>query len=448
MGLGSCEKYLDIKRTNTQTPISTVADLQLLLDNPAMNADFPSDLILSSDDYYVTDDGYTSTTITDQDRLFYIWSSMAIRISSDQWQRAYGIIYNANLVLEYADKFKKDGGQNQFELDKERGSALFFRAYAHWWIAQQFAKPYLPSTATQNPGIPLRLASDINEKSIRGNLEQTYNQILQDLQESVGLLQNSVVVSSRPSKAAAYAMLARVYLSMENYEQALNNANAALEINNTLLDFNTLSKTAAAPFTIYNKEVLFHSTSINSALLEPGTSIPIAKVNPELVTSYNNNDLRGQLFIKPNTGTFASTYRFVGNYNGSVSSVLFNGLAVDELYLTRAECYSRLGNVALAMGDLNTLLRTRWVNGTYVDMTALNADDALVKVLTERRKELLMRGLRWMDLRRLNRDTRFSRTLNRTIQGTTYTLPPNDIRYTLLIPVPVIQYADIQQNQR
>ena len=73
---------------------------------------------------------------------------------------------------------------------------------------------------------------------------------------------------------------------------------------------------------------------------------------------------------------------------------------------------------------------------------------ALAKVLTERRKELLMRGLRWTDLRRLNRDSRFAVTLSRTVQGQEYLLPPGDPRYTLLIPNEVIVNSGIAQNSR
>jgi len=83
-----------------------------------------------------------------------------------------------------------------------------------------------------------------------------------------------------------------------------------------------------------------------------------------------------------------------------------------------------------------------------VDMTASSANDALVKVLTERRKELLMRGTRWTDLRRLNKDTQFAKTLSRTVVGATHTLPPNDPRYTLLIPQEVITNSALEQNNR
>jgi hypothetical protein len=100
------------------------------------------------------------------------------------------------------------------------------------------------------------------------------------------------------------------------------------------------------------------------------------------------------------------------------------------------------------MNDLNTLLMTRWKTGTFVPYQAANADDALQQILTERKKELLFRGTRWADLRRLNKDSKFAMTLTRIINGVTYTLPPNDPRYAMPIPDNEISLSGIPQNAR
>lgn len=85
------------------------------------------------------------------------------------------------------------------------------------------------------------------------------------------------------------------------------------------------------------------------------------------------------------------------------------------------------------MKDLNNLLQTRWKVGTYINLTAANADTALGLILNERRKELCFRGLRWTDLKRLNKDDRFKVTITRSLNGQTYTLLPNSLRYVLPI---------------
>ncbi len=69
----------------------------------------------------------------------------------------------------------------------------------------------------------------------------------------------------------------------------------------------------------------------------------------------------------------------------------------------------------------------------YSVLIAIDAEEAKVKVLQERRKELIFRGTRWSDLRRLNLEGA-GIGLNRIINGVTYTLPPNDARWVMLIP--------------
>ncbi len=98
------------------------------------------------------------------------------------------------------------------------------------------------------------------------------------------------------------------------------------------------------------------------------------------------------------------------------------------------------------MNDLNTLLQNRWRTGTFVPFTASNADDALMQILTERRKELVLRGIRWQDLRRLNKEDRFKITITRTIAGNTYSIEPNSYKYTFPIPDDVIQLSGMKQN--
>jgi starch-binding outer membrane protein, SusD/RagB family len=68
-------------------------------------------------------------------------------------------------------------------------------------------------------------------------------------------------------------------------------------------------------------------------------------------------------------------------------------------------------------------------------------------ILQERRKELpFTADVRWEDLRRLNKDPNFQKTIVRVLNGTTYTLPPNDPKYVLPIPENEVQLSGLQQN--
>ena len=99
------------------------------------------------------------------------------------------------------------------------------------------------------------------------------------------------------------------------------------------------------------------------------------------------------------------------------------------------------------MQVLNQLLVKRWKTGTFVPYTATNKHDALQIIKNERPKELLLRGLRWSDLKRYNREGS-NITLTRTINGKTLHLPPNDLRYAIAIPEDIIKMTDMPQNER
>ncbi|MOA51075.1 SusD family protein [compost metagenome] len=75
-------------------------------------------------------------------------------------------------------------------------------------------------------------------------------------------------------------------------------------------------------------------------------------------------------------------------------------------------------------------------------------ESALDVVLKERRKELLFRGLRWTDLRRLNLDPTTARTPKRELDGKIYTIEPNSPNYVYPFPDNVIQLAGLIQNER
>jgi len=113
----------------------------------------------------------------------------------------------------------------------------------------------------------------------------------------------------------------------------------------------------------------------------------------------------------------------------------------------RAECFARAGNTAAALNDLNTLIQKRWKTGTFIPFTAANPQQALNIILTERRKELIFRDLRWIDIKRLNKEGA-AIIIKRIINGQTYQLEPNDNRYALPLPLDIINLTGIQQNPR
>lgn len=105
--------------------------------------------------------------------------------------------------------------------------------------------------------------------------------------------------------------------------------------------------------------------------------------------------------------------------------------------MTAAECEARIGSKDKALEYLNILRDSRIVGN--IPLVSSSNEDALRLVLDERRREFPFNGIiRLVDLKRLNKDTRFQKTITHTNEGETYTLPPNDKRYIIPIPPKVL----------
>lgn len=438
LGLSSCEDFLDVKPDlMLAIPTDRLDNLQRLLDNTTvMNQNYPLAGEVASDNLYIRSADWNAlSNLTIKNA--YAWERDLFNdLDRNDWSYPYQVVFYANLVLEGTEKLTP-APYEQAQRQQIRGSALFFRAHAFYHLLQEFAKPYEEGSAAQSPGVVLRLSSDINERSVRASLQDSYSRVLVDLKAAADLLPEVPVYKTRPSKPAAYALLARSLLLMGQYAEALSYADQALSLHPHLLDYNQLNLQAANPIPSLNGEVIFHSTM----MLLPGSYYPAGKVSPALYALYDEEDLRRAAFYR---AYGPGDIGFRGSYFGSV--INFNGIATDELYLIRAECLARLGQSDAAMEALNTLLETRWVSGTFTPLEAADAEQALHLVLQERRKELPFRGLRWPDLRRLNKDSRFALPLTRELDGATLSLPANDPRYVFPIPQKVIEFSGMPQN--
>jgi hypothetical protein len=444
----SCKKgWLDVKPSSTAVVLNTATNQLSDYERLVQNGDLYYCNYLGSvgaDDYYLRPAILSSTVAEDVN--YYLWAPTGYLSTSEPgWSLNYQGVFVCNTVIAGLNKINKDAG-NATLWNQIYGSALFYRAYQYYQLAQMFVKPYDSTTANTDPGVPLRLEANIAEKAGRGTARQVYDQILADLTQAKMLLPSvPQQYKTQPIKGAAYALLAQTYLVMGDYINARLNADSSLSYNNSLYDYNnyvnsvTSSSNLGLPPFMQNPEVFFYAAATYSILKQT-----TANIDSTLYLSYSDNDLRKTLFFKvSSTGV-----SFRGTYDGVSRNYLFTAPAVDELYLIRAECNARLGNANAAMSDLNTLLQKRWITNTFVPLTATDANSALLKILTERRKELVMRGTRWSDLRRLNKDPRFASTIQRIYNGQVYTLAPNDNKYVWPIPNDEILYSGITQNPR
>jgi hypothetical protein len=438
--LQSCGKeWLEAKPDKSLVVPETIKDYQSLLDNVGLfNANQACGLAeIGAGDFYVSNSGWQSISTT-QEKSAYTWEKTEVFYNGELsagWENAYKRILNANVILTGLGKLKPPAVEQQ-EWNSVKGSALFFRAFDFFNLAQEYCVAYNSGSTNDDLGLPLRLEYDVNIKPKRSTLKLTYEQIIADLRDAAELLGTKPQFKTRPSKEACFALLARLYLVMENYERAGYYADLGLQIQSDLIDYSKLNSNASFPLARFNAEVIFHSTFTYGIF--NATRLTVV---PELFNDYTIDDYRRTVLFTPNTNGMT----FKGSYNGDKN--LFGGLTTGEMYLISAEGKARSGDLIGALADLNTLRRNRW-KGLYVDLNSTDQNVVLAYVLKERRKELIFRGIRWTDLRRLNRDNRFAVILTRTINGTTHSLHPNDKKYVFPIDEEEIRLSGIQQNER
>ncbi|MFD2555065.1 RagB/SusD family nutrient uptake outer membrane protein [Sphingobacterium tabacisoli] len=436
----SCERFLDEKMLKSLTVPTTIQDLEALMKATGkINISvMPSLLEMGADDYVLSESGFNS--LTEFERLNYGWKAdmdyQLINVANE-WSKSYEIVLIANTVLEYLPKV--EGTEN--DKNRLRGEALFLRSWCFYNLAQVYCPIYIPDSDNSSLGIPLRVHSDLNVGSVRATVGETYAQIVSDLTEATELLSKSEIHVTRPNRTAGLALLARVYLAMSDYDNALRFSREALQTKDDLMDYNTIKVDDRMPFERFNKEVLYHSTTAFMQILNP----TISYVNPELIDLYEDGDLRRRAFITPAKDGY---FTFKGSYDGTISGSHFVGLTTAELYLILAEALVGANKVKEGVDVLNDLLKKRWDKNSFVPLSIHDKDEALKRVFDERRKELVFRGVRWTDIRRLNLDSRFAKALTRTLAGETFTLPPKDPRFVYLIPQDVIHFSGITQNQR
>ncbi|MBS9525652.1 RagB/SusD family nutrient uptake outer membrane protein [Litoribacter alkaliphilus] len=423
--LMGCEGYLDQKPRKSLVVPETLDDLQALLDNAViMNSNVPGLGLLASDDVFMEEAGWAGL-FAEMEQQTYLWRRDGGFEVIGEWNGAYQKVFYSNVVLERLHEMEEVVSANERgRWMALKGAALFFRGSAFYDLVRIFAQAYQPGVNDSEMGIPLKLTARVTERPGRATLEETYKQIIGDLNQAIEFLPVTASSLNRPNKPVAESLLADLHLQLGNYSMARDLSSSLLQAG-TLLDFNELNPEDPFPVPFLNSEVLFQSVMAVYSF----TFSSLVQVNPILQASYAANDLRGRIFLNrqnPQVVTFKGSY--CGNFD------YFAGISLNELYLINSEARIRTGDVAGGMEVLNTLLEKRFEAGTFQPLEASSVATALAFVLMERRKELLFRPSRWYDLRRLNNDSEYATTLVREMGGNTYILAPGDNRYVFPIP--------------
>jgi len=440
----SCKKYVEVQPKGRITP-TTVSDYQLLLNNTTIwNASFGTNDFLT-DDIEITDAALLTQISSREIYNIYQFSDYYYQVSQDdpEWNLFYKQIYTANVIIEGLPTAGSGSDAQKQEMTAE---AKVHRAYAYLCLVNQYAKHY-DLSADSSLGVSLLLNPTYTQNLKRESVKNIYTQILSDLNSSLSVLPSLPSNKAAPSQAAAYALLARTYLYMGDYANALTNANQSLALQSTLLNLNNYPTTGtlpgfALPLAQNTPEVI-----LLKACASQYTDVPLG-LSAELLQLLGTKDLRYILYSYngPDLGT-AATGRYFAYF--APLEPRNEGPTVGEMMLIKAECLARMQQGQNGLSVVNTLRQARFKPSEYTALTAPDDATALLLILQERRKELFGRGFRLFDLKRLNLNTTMSKIVSHPFGNQTLTLAPGSNRYIYPIPQSVIgANPEIVQNPR
>lgn len=379
--------------------------------------------------------------------------------SGTAWSRPYGIIKNANFILEQLPAAPlSDAKKTQLTAE-----ARFLRGYAFFYLVQMFGD------------VPMPLKAATNYKDVqlpRTPQADVYAQLLADLDFAAANLPEAAPQQGRVYKLVATATLAKVYLAMagnplrktENYAKARDMALAVISSGKFSLKDNyadVFHNVAYTSESIWEKQFIpgrsggpMHGYACPS----PGY-LPMLLPAAWFIDSYPAGDQRKQWGIKINYPSPAGGIlppfftKFVDlsavDQNIGPSTILvpyaFPLLRLAEMYLVAAEAENEVNGPAQAYRYINKI---RWraradkSNPAAVpDLANLSKEQFREAVLMERKWELSSEGNAWFDLKRSNTFQRIQ-----TVRGSSLSVPIGVYNQTWLIPTQEITNNNIPQN--
>ncbi|MGI0107486.1 RagB/SusD family nutrient uptake outer membrane protein [Salinimicrobium sp. WS361] len=350
-----------------------------------------------------TDFRFVKTTFNprDYESIAYKYEESANNSGSceELWRQSFKAINNLNLIIANIDAAEGNAAAKQEIL----GEALGLRGMVYFDLARTFAYPWIRAGASSQ-GLPLKLSSEevVVERS---SLGETYGQILLDLQTAHDLLEENTWEQGSTNyltKTGVKALLARVYLYKQDWENALNYAEQIIAARGE----SNLMGVDSYVFTDYNSESLFELsiTSQNSLgsnglgaqfdVKDGGQGDVIAtKTFVDLLGAYEN-DPRAALLEEDKEGTQQAFVKYTNrSEGGGLSAHNIPVLRLSEMYLIAAEAaaHGAGGGESEALNYLNTLIENRTTN--FASHRVTETGEALKeKIAEERRRELALEG--------------------------------------------------------
>jgi len=377
------------------------------------------------------------------------------------WKSGYVICTNANNILEYAPQHKDE---NPDLVNKEMGYAYFARALAHFCLCNCYAQPFNYTPDASHLGIiAIDHVPGSSEMLPRSTVKEVYNLILSDLDKASSLLKEEYYSDCyHISKDACEALLARVYLYMENWEKAA-------EYSKKLIDKYQLSPAEEYSLMFRNpmkypgKETILRMNGYDKTSSMNSTCDPVRSSgedilpDPSISKLFDVDDIRKSLLTYIPEDCESNEVKSKGSYPAICKHVWLKSIAdereqccspfvfrVSEMYLIHAEavCKGAEHDLKGAADDLKALIsRARGISKESISLAYTDDNSMCDLIDKERKRELCFEGHRLFDIIRCKKDLVRSSTSNANADVKTIRYP--DYRFIL----PIAQ-LEMQSNEQ
>jgi tetratricopeptide (TPR) repeat protein len=458
-----CQKFTDIQPKG-KSLLSTAEDLDMLLNHdyyvlpigsPTFMAPVTPYLVNTMLRAFKNIPNIKNETIKTIDHAVILWDESidraALSVNDNAYETFYAIIGKiCNPVIGRSDVVTG----SRALADRCKAEALVLRAWFHYLAVNLYAKAYDPATAATDGGVPYVFDTDLMSKeSVKHSVAQVYEFILKDLQQAINLnaLNIEGVNQMRVGKSFAYAVQAKVFMSMRRYDDALVAARASLDINNHIDNHNDMignpldsDATWSRP-RLRSKEDLFFTY----------TSMPWDGIYQEFIDEFDADAVL--LNYMPDSerqgydgfGAMLSGIPGLRLWMSDSESASFSAVGITsvDMRLTEAECLMRAGNLAEAKEKLEYIRTHRIVTDRYTPSLASTKAEifALLKQLS--RCDNFQTYRDFIDLKRWNTEPEFAATLTKTLLGEIYTLTPQSPLWIYPFPQSATNYnSNLTQN--
>lgn len=427
----------------------------------------------------------TGVTIRQSNQQAYQWQDVTTGPDEQDtpdfyWFETYNAIAHANEVLAVLDDLPVESDEDEQKRDAIEAEAKLTRAYGHFMLVNFFGEHYTIDSGED--GVPYVKDPEtvFIETYERISVRKVYGEVEDDLQD--GLEKVSDIFYSGSGKYhfnrnAALAFASRYYLFKGDMARCVQYSSEMLGTNpETFVRDLTSDQFQNAKSSITGYPQLYCSPELpaNLLLMRKISLVQRPDYGHGMLSDFysdlfaanplpgTDDERENPAFVKGDNALLPVRYQNLfqrSSLNSNVGlpyhiAMIFTG---EEVLLNRVEANVYLNNLDEAMADLVVFAKRRYSGrNNTLTMEGLRAffgatDDPsftdqlilLNYVLFERRKEFLLQGMRWFDLKRYQISVE-----HQLADGRVITLEEDDKRKILQIPQSAVEVGGLEPNDR